>query len=277
MLQIAHIINPVIIDDKSSDLHIAQPITFETIKTAQQQAQGKVNVTLYTAQYQEDREIIPASFIQTPDLERSILDIATFQVPRKLPLIKDILARLYEAAPDADYLIYTNVDIHLQPQFYVEVAKLIQQGYDAFVINRRTIPDKYKDIQEIPQMYLEKGSSHPGHDCFIFKRNLYEKFYLENHVIGVGACFRSMLLNCLCHAEKFQEFTDLYLTFHIGNQETWKDDKLQDYLEHNKNEIQKIFNYYYNQNLLPDNLLINKYFRKNMVVVSNEAIAKNLP
>lgn len=257
--KIAHIINPVIVNE-SSDLHIAQPITLATMKTAQQQAEGKVDVTIYTAQYPEDRAIIPEGFIQTPDLDRSILDIAQFQNPRKLPLIKDILDRLYEAAPEADYLIYTNADIALQPHFYTEVAKIIEEGYDAFVINRRTIPDHYKDISEIPQMYAEKGEPHPGHDCFIFKRSLYEKSYLENHVIGVGFCFRPMLLNCLCHAEKFLEFRDLHLTFHIGNQETWKDSKLQDYLNHNKNEAQKIFDYYLNQNLLPNHPLIEESF-----------------
>lgn len=259
VIKIAHIINPVIVNE-SSDLHIAQPITLATMKTAQQQAEGKVDVTIYTAQYPEDRAIIPEGFIQTPDLDRSILDIAQFQNPRKLPLIKDILDRLYEAAPEADYLIYTNADIALQPHFYTEVAKIIEEGYDAFVINRRTIPDHYKDISEIPQMYAEKGEPHPGHDCFIFKRSLYEKSYLENHVIGVGFCFRPMFLNCLCHGEKFQEFRDLHLTFHIGNQETWKDSKLQDYLNHNKNEAQKIFDYYLNQNLLPNHPLIEERF-----------------
>ena len=150
------------------------------MKTAQQQAQGKVDITIYTAQYPEDHAIIPEGFIKTPDLDRSILDISQFQVPRKLPIIKDILDRLYQVAVDADYLIYTNADIALQPHFYTEVAKLIEQGYDAFIINRRTIPDHYKDISEIPQMYAEKGEPHPGQDCFVFKRSLYEKFYLEN-------------------------------------------------------------------------------------------------
>ncbi len=188
-IKIAHIINPVIVNE-FSDLHIAQPIAFATMQTAQKQAEGKVDVTIYTAQYPEDRAIIPESFIQTPDLDRSILDIAKFQLPRKLPLIKDILDRLYEAAPDADYLIYTNADIALQPHFYTEVAKIIEQGYDAFVINRRTIPDKYKDISEIPLMYAEKGKPHPGQDCFVFKRSLYPKFYLETHAIGIGFCFK---------------------------------------------------------------------------------------
>jgi glycosyltransferase involved in cell wall biosynthesis len=260
-IKIAHIINPVIVNE-SSDLHIAQPITFDTMKAAQQKAQGKVDVTLYTAQYPEDDPIIPEGFIKTPHLDRSILDIGKFQLPRKLPLIKDILDRLYKVAPEADYFIYTNADIALQPHFYTEVAKLIEKGYDAFVINRRTIPDHYKDISEIPQMYTEKGSTHPGHDCFIFKRSLYDKFYLENHVIGVGLCFRPMLLNCLCHTEKFQEFTDLHLTFHIGNKEMWKDSKLQDYLQHNTNEVQKVFDYYLHYNLLPNHPLIGRLFSR---------------
>jgi len=273
---IAHIINPVLVNE-SSDLHIAQPITFATMKTAQQQAQGKVDITLYTAQYPEDDPIIPEGFIKTPHLDRSILDIGKFQLPRKLPLIKDILDRLYKVAPEADYFIYTNADIALQPHFYTEVAKLIEKKYDAFIINRRTIPDHYKNVSEIPQMYAEKGEPHPGQDCFVFKRSLYEKFYLENHVIGVGFCFRSMLLNCLCHAEKFQEFRDLHLTFHIGNQEMWKDSKLQDYFHHNKNEAQKIFDYYLHQNLLPNHPLIEEKFSTFARVASSPITYVELP
>ena len=275
-VKLAHIINPVLVN-KSSDLHIAQPITFATMKTAQQQAQGKVDVTLYTAQYPEDHAIIPEGFTKTPDLDRSILDIGKFQLPRKLPLIKDILDRLYKVAPEADYFIYTNADIALQPHFYTEVAKLIEKKYDAFIINRRTIPDHYKNVSEIPQMYAEKGEPHPGQDCFVFKRSLYEKFYLENHVIGVGFCFRSMLLNCLCHAEKFQEFRDLHLTFHIGNQEMWKDSKLQDYFHHNKNEAQKIFDYYLHQNLLPNHPLIEEKFSTFAKVASSPVTYVELP
>ncbi|NEQ76703.1 MAG: hypothetical protein F6K23_28905 [Okeania sp. SIO2C9] len=116
VLNLAHIINPVIVPE-SSDLFVAQPITFQTMKNAQAQAQGKVNVTLYSAQYPEDESIVPDGFVKAPNLEASVLDVGKFAVPRKLPFIKDILDRLHEASQNADYLIYTNVDIALQPHY----------------------------------------------------------------------------------------------------------------------------------------------------------------
>jgi len=67
-------------------------------------------------------------------------------------LIQDILNRLYDES-NADYFIYTNVDIAVMAHFYVSVSKIIELGYDAFVINRRTIPKCYKNVEDIPLMF----------------------------------------------------------------------------------------------------------------------------
>ncbi|NEN93580.1 MAG: hypothetical protein F6K48_33770 [Okeania sp. SIO3H1] len=259
-LNLAHMINPVIVPE-SSDLFVAQPITFQTMKNAQAQAQGKVNVTLYSTQYPEDESIVPDGFVKTPNLETSVLDVGKFAVPRKLPLIKDILDRLYEASPNADYLIYTNVDIGLQPHFYTDVAKFIEQGYDSFVINRRTISDSYKSVADIPLMYAEKGERHPGHDCFIFKRSLYPKFNLGLVCIGtiwIGKCF---YINCLLNSDKFAQFKDLYLTFHVGEDGSWRKNKkkFKDYTLHNSQEMIKIMRKYEEIQQLPYDPVFEKY------------------
>ena len=114
----AHIINPVIVPS-SSDLFVAQPITFESIRIAKKLAMDDIDVSVYTAQFPEDQSIIPSWFEKTPDLTRSALDFVQSRKQRKLPLIGDILERLHQAA-DADYLIYSNVDISVQPFFYVD-------------------------------------------------------------------------------------------------------------------------------------------------------------
>lgn len=152
----------------------------------------------------------------------------------------------------------------MQPHFYNEVAKIIEQGYDAFVINRRTIPDKYKNISEIPLMLEEEGKPHGGHDCFIFKRSLYPKFVLDSHCIGIPASFVVVLLNCVSHAEKFQEFKDLHLTFHIGNDKIWKREEYADYRLHNHNQMQTLFDGYQQQGILPNIPLVSRFFKKYM-------------
>ena len=78
------------------------------------------------------------SFRKTSDLDRSILDIDSFNVQKKLPLLYDILDRACKAT-DAEYIVYTNMDIILMPQFYLAVDSYIRNGFDAMVINRRDI------------------------------------------------------------------------------------------------------------------------------------------
>jgi len=242
VIKLAHIVNPVIVPP-SSDLHIAQPITFETMRIAQAFAADCLTVSLFSAQYAEDRSIVPDAFQLTPDLDRSVQDVGLFQKPRKLPLIADILDRLY-AATDAEYLIYTNVDIALMPSFYLTVKAAIDQGYDAFAINRRTISKTYSNLSELPLMFAEVGTPQGGHDCFIFRRDVYPKYLLGNVCIGAAKIGKVLLLNLMIHSKRFFEFCDWYLTFHLGNDRAWKALELQDYFNHNEGELIRIFRHY---------------------------------
>jgi hypothetical protein len=256
MLKLAHIVNPVTVPS-TSDLLIAQPITFETMRIAKAFARDQVDVALFSAQYFEDRSQVPPDFQTTPDLTRSILDLGNFYQPRKLPLIQDILDRL-DRATHADYLIYTNVDIALMPHFYVAVAEIIAQGYDAFVINRRTISKTYQKVQEISLMYSEIGVPQGGHDCFIFSKSAYSQYELGSACIGVEKIGKVLLLNLIFHATKFYEFRDLHLTFHLGNDRTWKSPELSDYLVHNEAELIRIFKHYATIKPLPQHPQIQK-------------------
>lgn len=237
-MKIAHIIHPVIVPS-ASDLVIAQPITFETMHLARKFAEKSADVELYAIQYGDETRIpLPHSFIRTRDLTRSVRDVANFRKKRKLALIKDILDILYESS-SADYLIYTNVDIALQPYFYQVTADIIRQGYDAFIINRRTIPGHYKNLEDIPLMYAEVGETHPGWDCFIFNRDLYPRFMLGEACIGTDWIGRIMIANMAPLAKRFKVFKDLQMTFHIGDERVWGSDEFSDYAAHNKEECRK--------------------------------------
>lgn len=264
-MKLAHIINPVIISP-TSDLFVAQPITFQTMKSAKKLAQNFVDVELYCAQYPEDISLVPEEFIATPNLDRSILDCDNFAIKRKLPLIKDILDHLYQAT-DADYLIYTNVDIALMPSFYLSITNIINQGYDAFSINRRTIDDKYQQVAEIPLMYAELGEPHGGHDCFVFKRSLYPNFQLGLTCIGIQFIGLSMMVNCICNAQKFRHFKDLHLTFHIGNDRKWKGNEFDDYRIHNANNLRQALEFFLAKQELPEHPVIN--IAKKLVIGEN--------
>lgn len=243
MIKIAHIVHPVIVDS-SSDLVVAQPITFETMRIAREFAQkaGAADVKLFALQYHDEERVpLPGCFIRVQDLTRSVADVKTFKKRRKLAMIKDILDALYKAAGDADYMIYTNVDIALQPYFYHTVSKIIHQGYDAFVINRRTISDRYLAVEEIPLMYAEIGESHPGYDCFVFRRDVYPNFKLGTICIGTAWIGRTLLANLVTHAAKFKEFRNEHVTFHIGDSLPWRQDEYHDYFQENWEEYLRHF------------------------------------
>lgn len=233
MISIAHIINPVKAKE-DSELFIAQPIVFEAIRKAKNFASG-CEVKLFSAQYEEDVEIIPDYFQKTINLKNAI----QISGKKKLPLIKDILQRLHDSST-AEYFIYTNTDIIVLPQFYETVAKIIEQGYDSFIINRRRIPKIYNKVNDLPFIYSDIGKSHPGFDCFVFKRELFPKFILGEICVGIPFVEATLMHNLFAHAEKCKLFDHLHLTTHIGMNVMPKRDK--EYYQHNRKEFEKIKN-----------------------------------
>ncbi len=234
-MKIAHIIHPVVVS-KESDLYQAQPITFQSMQNARHYAEDKVNIELYASKYSDEETIIPSDydFQYTRDLDRHIALVKKFRTKRKLAILKDILERLYEAT-DADYLIYTNVDIALVPHFYISIQYLIDQGYDAFAISRRTVPDTITDIN---LLYTVAGTFHKGADCFVFKRELYPLMPLNNICIGTKWIDDALLTILTCHAQNFAWFRDMHLTFHLGDNQIWL--KEQEYQNHNRDEFANI-------------------------------------
>lgn len=212
--KIAHIINPFHAA-ADSDLSTAQPITFATMLHARAMAQNTADIELMTAQFPEDIDCVPEGFRATRDLDRSVLDMAPFSKQMKLPVLADILQRMYEES-DAEYLIYTNVDIGLYPEFYLAVNQFIDEGYDAFIINRRRLRADYTRLDDIPAIYKDSGKKHPGFDCFVFHRDLLPQIRLEGICIGVPFIEITFSQNLFALARKFRLFTEEKLTFHIG-------------------------------------------------------------
>ena len=232
-LHIAHLVNPVR-SPIDSDLTYAQPLTFESMRRAAEQAREVARVDLLSAQYPEDHEIIPGYFTRTPDLDRSVADLHPFTVYRKLPLIADLVKHLY-CGSSAPWLIYTNVDIIVHPTFYQVVAAHIQSGLDALIINRRRVPNHYRSLEDLPEIFSLEGAPHPGFDCFVFHRSLYPKFRMGRICVGIPFIEMIFSQNLFCHARRFQLFDRAYLTFHIGMEVFKKRDS--QYLRFNKSEF----------------------------------------
>lgn len=237
-IKFSHIINPVIVNQES-DLFKAQPITFESMKNAKTYAQIQgLYIEQLAVSYIEDRSIIPKFIKNVGTLERSILDFSTFEKPKKLPLLIDILRHLYNNG-NSEYLIYTNVDIALMPHFYVTLHKVMSEGYDAVTICRRTLSDSYKGVEDLEYMYADIGEDHPGTDCFVIKRELFEKFDLQNIAIGCQYVALALRVNIFAFAKNIKEFKKLHMTFHIGDDRSWN--SLDDMGQHNENALETIF------------------------------------
>lgn len=239
MRKIAHIINPFNASP-ASDLYTAQPITFESMRRAKERVRGEVEVELWSTQYPEDRNMIPEGFRATRDLDRSVLDLGNFEKAMKLPLIDDIVRRLYEES-DAEYLIYTNVDIGVYPDFYEKVNAFIEEGLDAFIINRRRLPAHFVRLDQLEEVYQEKGKKHPGFDCFVFHRELFEQFELAEVCIGVPFIGITFAQNIFALSKNYRLFEDEVLTFHIG-MEIFKGRAARDYFRYNRKQFWKAIN-----------------------------------
>jgi hypothetical protein len=237
MTSFAHVISPFIAKP-GSEWEIAQRITIETMRQAKAATAPQHRVTLLATVFPEDAPAVPQGFERTNDLSRSVLDIRSFRVPKKLPLLRDILANAV-AATDAEYMVYTNADIGLQPDFYDAIARHIDKGLDALVINRRTIGRHWSEVSEIPQMLKDRGRPHPGFDCFVFRRDAFPRFILGNVCLGSSHVDLPFIASLIATAKNFRLFRDEYLTFHIGDSMTWMKLKVRDYRMYNDNEACK--------------------------------------
>ena len=243
VLRLAHLINPVAVGPQS-DLYAAQPLAAESMRTARLTASSMADITLLAAGYPDEAALVPAGFRATAPLARSILDCGTFRRPRKLPLLGDLITRLIEAAPDAEYLIYTNADIILKPHFYQFVAATVAAGYDAFVINRLTIAKGDYQVSDYPQLCAQIGVPHPGYDCFVFRRDAALNYHLFDIALGVPQIDLALAVNLYFNAERRAQFHGLDLTFHLGNDRVWDDPQLHDYEHHNGRELLKVLAHY---------------------------------
>ncbi len=194
-----------------------------------------MEVELLSAHFEEDASVAPPAFRSTKALDRSVLSRHAFQKPIRLPLISDILQRLYEES-DAAYLIYSNVDIGLYPGFYIRVHELINEGYDAFIINRRRLEAIYTAPEQLAAIYSDEGKSHPGFDCFVFHRSLFPKLKLEGICIGVPFIEIAFSQNLFALAKRFTLIEHEHLTFHVG-MEIFKKRAPKEYVRYNQTQF----------------------------------------
>jgi hypothetical protein len=254
-IRIAHLINPVKVG-KDRDLHWQQPITYESMRVAKEFYDGDVEQV--ACFYPEDESIVPDDFIKTDPLTQSTLD-GGFKIVRKLPYFKEMLDKLYETS-DADYFIQTNADICLMPHFYGLVKTLIDDNHDSFVITKRILPEETKNLS-LSAMYSHIGNGHAGHDCFVFRRELYPKMDIGNIIMGTPWSETTLITNMVRYAKNFTAFLQAHATFHIGDRRIWINHDYDDYRSFNTNEFGRV---------------LRKFSRRNKKILKHPVIRNQL-
>lgn len=229
-----------------------QSITFESIRQASQFAAREYPVICVAVAYPTDMDLVPPGVVIGQPLRRFVTDIAQFEVQRPLPLLFDILysgaaAGIVDCPSEAtsrsgevEYLVLTNSDIHLQPAFYRILAEFIHQGYDVITVNRRTIELGDGARTFSPIFLAERGTDHPGFDCFAFPASMLDSFARSNSCCGAGNVMRSLLFNLVAHAHRFLMLTHAQMTYHLGDDKHWASAAFADYVDFNVSQAKSV-------------------------------------
>ena len=204
-----------------------------------------IEVNFLATFYPEDEEIVPTWCIKTPYLTESTKyglkpDGRKTKIERHLPYFYEILDRAYETSEGCDYIIQTNADIGVQPYFYHLIKTLIEDGNDAFCINKRIVPEKFNKIEDIPIIWSTLGNPHNGHECFVFRRELYPKFDIGSICMGIPWSESTLIVNLIAYADNFKVFKNAHATFHLGDRRTWIKPDQNDYRIHNTEEFVRV-------------------------------------
>ncbi len=234
MTSITHIINPYISENEQDNS--IQEITFASIDRAIEFSKNEIDVNVIAAIFPEDESVVPKSYLKL-ELNESTKSIAGLEKEKKLPLLSEII-EIALINSNSDYIVYSNIDIGVMPQFYFAIQEFINEGYESSIINRRRVPQKYNNSNQLNSIYSEVGELHNGFDCFVFPRKLIENFKLGSVCLGIPHVGNSLALNLMSFSNTFKLFTDKHLTFHIGYDlvKQWGSPQLR---EHNKKEYLK--------------------------------------
>lgn len=247
-MRIKHIIN-IFKTQRGTDVHVAMPIALAALQTAKSYARTmspNLQIEHLAAYYEQDANIVPKWFTKTKPLEKTANDIIKLRYQKNLPVFREILDRLAENSDHGDILVYTNADIIVQPFFYSFISKLQN---DCCSITRRCISADYTSIHDLPKIYSEIGRKHPGHDCFVFTKEVYEQLDIGDTCIGTGHMEVPLLIGLASHAKNFEVLDNAHVTIHLGDERSWTN--YGDLTEHNLVEIRKVYDRYKHKLSLP--------------------------
>jgi hypothetical protein len=231
--KIRHIVNFY----ETNGVDLVQLRTAQSMQLARDNFNGVVE--LVNVQHQSDADQTPKSFICAPHLTTDVRALLTPHGTKPFPLIFEVLrSGSLSLAPD-EYLIYTNADICIQPNFYSFVQEFIRKGFDCIIINRVTVSQELIKAPVPDPAKTKIGVQHGGYDCFIIRKSTFDRFVENKACIGVGFVMQGLLFNMVAKAKKFVLLTNVSMTYHYGDDQPWKDASYSQLEAHNKAESLK--------------------------------------
>jgi hypothetical protein len=233
-ISFSHIVNPFPAPGDSEHGR-ASEITFASLRAAVARAAvAGIDVEVRAVVLPGDERAAEPPCVVVPKLTRTIKDLYKLRPERPLPLIADLLEKGAEGAKGS-YVVFTNMDIAVQPDFYVELHRLIFERFAnglPFIVYRRNIDASFTSSEQLPEMYVAPGKLAYGYDCFVFPVEYVSRLDLGHCCIGT-AHFDDLLFMNLDALSGFRagRVDDVALTFHIGNEISWT--RHMDHIEHN--------------------------------------------
>lgn len=181
---------PTVPDCGECEISNYQDMTLRSLRIARDYAaQRGISVTLLRTHMVSEPHPLESGFGDTRPLNRSHIDhpgqkrgVHYDDDTPRLPLLGDILQRGYESST-AEYVVFTNLDIALFPDFYVKANALLNAGPDALQFTRLGVPHptdmpevskkgpwRSTDYETIIAMDASRLKHHPGTDCMVLPR-----------------------------------------------------------------------------------------------------------
>ena len=110
-----------------------------------------------------------------------------FKHPAKLPFLNQLLYAGFLHGT-GKYLTYSNIDIAVQPSFYIKIGRQLQIFPDLPI---STIREEFEHVSpgfnvETATARRGSGLGHPGHDCWTFPKDWVPRIILGFTMVGVS-------------------------------------------------------------------------------------------
>lgn len=213
---------PIVGPSAPSRLREAQRVTLTSIERALGYTGDRLRVEVIGARFLDEPLPDLPWLHDAPVLHSSSLDVVPSASDRRLPLLREVLSAA-GAVDDDDAIILTNIDIAIQPTFYEAIDEILRTGLDAFTVNRRDVTPRFIGTAPI-LVQASTGARHPGSDCFIMTAPVIRDLDVGDVLLGVRRVGSTLREAVESSARRYRRFTDLNLTFHLGDDREWMTD-----------------------------------------------------